>query len=126
MFLDLQPSKGSVSYGSSKGKIIGVGKIGLPKISQKSQLLCESCQKGKQLKASFKSKNVVSTSRPLELLHIDLFGPTRTPSLAGKKYGLVIVDDYSRFTWVHFLAHKHESYKAFEIFSKHVQNEKGF
>ena len=74
---------------------------GLPKISWKSQLLYEPYQKGKQLKASFKSKNVVSISRPSELLHIDLFGPTRTPSLGGKKYGLVIVDDYSRFTWVH-------------------------
>ena len=87
---------------------------GLPKISWKTHLLCESCQKGKQLKASFKSKNVVSTSRPLELLHMDLFGPTKTPSLGGKKYGFIIIDDYSRFTWVYFLAHKHESFKVFE------------
>jgi len=59
--------------------------------------LCEACQKGKQVKDSFQSKNV-STSKPLELLHIDLFGPSRTMGLGGTYYGLVIVDDYSRFT----------------------------
>ena len=58
--------------------------------------LYEACQKGKFSKTSFKAKNVVSTSRPLELLHIDFFGPVKTASINGKKYGLVIVDDYNR------------------------------
>jgi len=57
---------------------------------------------------------------------MDLFGPTRTLSLGGKKYGFIRVDDYSRYTWVYFLAHKHESFKVFKIFYKRVQNEKGF
>jgi len=48
------------------------------------------------VKSSFKAKDIVSTSRPLELLHIDLFGPVNNASLYGSKYGLVIVDDYSR------------------------------
>jgi len=48
------------------------------------------------VKSSFKAKYIVSTSRPLELLHIDLFGPVNSASLYGRKYGLVIVDDYSR------------------------------
>ncbi|RDX89685.1 hypothetical protein CR513_28555, partial [Mucuna pruriens] len=51
--------------------------------------------------------------------------PTRTLSLEGKKYGFVIIDDYSRFIWVYFLSHKHESHEVFEIFYKRVQNEKG-
>jgi len=72
--------------------------IGLPKLKFEKNKLCETCQKGKQVKNSFESKNVVSTSKPLELLHIDLFGPSRTVSLGGNYYGLVIVDDYSRFT----------------------------
>ena len=46
----------------------------------------------------FKSKNVVSTTRPLELIHMDLCGPMRIQSRSGKKYVLVIVDDFSRFT----------------------------
>ena len=57
---------------------------------------------------------------------MDLFGITRTLSLGGNKYGFVIGDDYSRYTWVYFLAHKHESFKVFEIFCKIIQNEKGF
>ena len=55
-----------------------------------------------------------------------MFGPTRTLSLGGNKYGFVIVDDYSRYTWVYLLAHKHEFFKVFEIFCMTVQNEKGF
>ena len=52
--------------------------VGLPSIKFKMEGLCDACQKGKQVKASFMSKNVVSTSRPLQLLHLDLFGPSRT------------------------------------------------
>ena len=71
-------------------------------------------------------KNVVSTSKPLELLHIDLFGPVKTASVSGKKYGLVIVDDYSRWTWVKFLRHKDESHSVFSTLCNQVQNEKEF
>ena len=60
------------------------------------------------MRKHFKSKNIVSTSKPLELLHLDLFGPTRITSLGGSKYGLVVIDYFSRFTWISFLAHKDE------------------
>ena len=73
---------------------------------------------------SFHSKNVVSTTRPLELLLLDLFGLTKTASLGGKKYGLVIMDDFSIFTWVIFLIHKDETCEAFKIFSKRIQDKK--
>ncbi|RDY06981.1 hypothetical protein CR513_08951, partial [Mucuna pruriens] len=81
-------------------------------------------KKGKQVKGSFESKNIISTSRPLELLHIDQFSPTRIASISGKHYGLVVVDDYSKWTWVMFLTHKDESFKVFYIFYKKVQNKK--
>jgi hypothetical protein len=68
---------------------------GLPNLKYSSDALCEACQRGKFSKTSFKAKKVISTSRPLELLHVDLFGPVKTASINGKKYGLVIVDDYS-------------------------------
>jgi len=77
-----------------------------------------------KVKTSFSSKNFVSTSRPIELLHIDWFGPTRTTSINGKRYGLVVVNDYSRWTWVMFLAHKNESFEVFFKFCKRIQNEK--
>jgi hypothetical protein len=49
------------------------------------------------------SKNMMTTSRPLELLHMDLFGPVAHLNIGESKYGLVIVDDFFRFTWVFFL-----------------------
>jgi len=52
-------------------------------MSYKDDLLCEACQRGKQVKNSFQSKNIISTSRSLELLHIDLFGPTKIASVNG-------------------------------------------
>ncbi|KAK2402258.1 hypothetical protein QL285_051795 [Trifolium repens] len=97
---------------------------GLPNLNYHSDALCGPCQIGKISKASFKPKNIVSTSRPLELLHIDLFGPVSTASINGKKYGLVIVDDYSRWTWVKFLRVKDDAYDVFTIFCTQVQSEK--
>jgi len=96
---------------------------GLPRVSYNDDLLCEECHKGKYIKTSFSSKKIVSTSRPLELLDIDLFGPTRTIFVNGKKYGLVVMDNYSRWTWVMFLAHKDESFEVLLKFCKRIQNE---
>ncbi|WJX34371.1 hypothetical protein P8452_22493 [Trifolium repens] len=79
---------------------------------------------GKIVKSSFKNNNIVSSTRPLELLHIDLFGPVNTASINGKKYGLIIVDDYSRWTWVKFLRTKDDTYEVFSIFCTQIQNEK--
>ena len=59
---------------------------------------------------------MISTTKPLEMLHIDLCGPMRVISRGGKRYILVIVDDYSRYTWTQFLATKDETYEVFEIF----------
>ena len=100
--------------------------VGLPNLKFEKDRLCEACQKGKQTKSSFKPLNVISTSRPLELLHMDLFGPSRTMSLGGNYYGLVIVDDYSRFTWTLFIATKDETYHTFKRFAKVIQNEKNY
>ena len=96
--------------------------VGLPKLKFERDKLCEACQKGKQTKSFFKPLNVISTSRPLELLHMDLFGPLRTMSLGGNYYGLVIVDDYYRFTWTLFIATKDETYHVFKRFAKVIQN----
>ena len=57
---------------------------------------------------------------------MDLFGPSRTASLRGKSYAFLIVDDFSRYTWVLFLAHKNDAFHEFSKFCRKVQNEKGF
>ncbi|GJS37543.1 retrovirus-related pol polyprotein from transposon TNT 1-94 [Tanacetum coccineum] len=67
----------------------------LPKLKF-DQHFCDACKMGKQAHASHKAKNVVSTTRCLELLHMDLFGPSAVRSYGGNRYTLVIVDDYSR------------------------------
>ena len=74
----------------------------------------DACAKGKLVKSSFKSKDMISTSRPLELLHMDLFGPISIPSLSKKKYVYVIVDDFSRYTWTLFLQYKEEAFENCE------------
>jgi len=81
-----------------------------------SDALYEACQKGKIVKWSFKIKIIVSTSRPLELLHNYVFWPLHTESISGKKYGLVIVDDYSRWAWVKFLITIYEAYDVLSHF----------
>ena len=86
--------------------------------------ICEACQKGKQTKNSFKQKNVVSTSRPLELFHMNLFGPSRFMSIGGNYYGLVIIDDFSRFTWNLFIIPKDHAFGAFKRLANVIQNEK--
>ena len=93
-------------------------------ISFNEDKIYDACQLEKQTKKSFKSKNIIFTSRPLELLHLDLFGPTRITSLRCSKYGLVVVDDFSRFTWVSFLVHKDETFSSFIRILKRIMNEK--
>jgi hypothetical protein len=83
----------------------------------------QACQAGKQVGSTHHSKNVMTTSRPLELLHMDLFRPVAYLSIGGSKYGLVIVDDFSRFTWVFFLQDKSETQVTLKRFLKRAQNE---
>ncbi|GJW60408.1 retrovirus-related pol polyprotein from transposon TNT 1-94 [Tanacetum coccineum] len=96
----------------------------LPKLKF-NQHFCDACKMGKQAHASHKAKNVVSTTRCLELLHMDLFGPSAIRSYGGNRYTLVIVDDYSRYTWTRFLKDKTKAFDQFEIFSRKIQNQLG-
>ncbi|GJY59915.1 retrovirus-related pol polyprotein from transposon TNT 1-94, partial [Tanacetum coccineum] len=96
----------------------------LPKLKF-DQHFCDACKIGKQAHTSHKAKNIVSTTRCLELLHMDLFGPSAVRSYGGNLYTLVIVDDYSRYTWTRFLKNKTEAFEQFEIFSRKIQNQLG-
>ncbi|GJT91333.1 retrovirus-related pol polyprotein from transposon TNT 1-94 [Tanacetum coccineum] len=96
----------------------------LPKLKF-DQHFCDACKIGKQVHASHKAKNILSTTRYLELLLIDLFGPSTIRSYGGNRYTLVIVDDYYRYTWTRFLKDKTKAFDQFEIFSKKIQNQLG-
>ena len=94
---------------------------GLPKIKFIQHEICDACASGKQTRSTFKPKHVVSTFKSFDLVHMDLFGPTRTLSLNGKRFSLVIVDDYSRFSWIFFIFHKNEAFNKFLLFFRRVQ-----
>jgi len=86
---------------------------GLPPYKYEKDNLCCACVKGKQVCASFKSLKSASTSKCLELLHVDLCGPIYIRSLGGSLYVFVRSDDYFRLTWVVFLKDKTKSHKEF-------------
>jgi hypothetical protein len=76
--------------------------LGLTSVHFEKDRICSACQAGKQVGVHHPHKNIRTTDSPLELLHMDLFGLIAYISIDGSKYCLVIVDDYSRFTWVFF------------------------
>ncbi|GKA25136.1 putative ribonuclease H-like domain-containing protein [Tanacetum coccineum] len=95
---------------------------GLPSKLFENDQTYVACQKGKQHKASYKSKTKNSISLPLHLLHMDLFGPTFVKSIMKKMYCLVVTCDYSRFTWVFFLATKDKTSGILKSFIIRIEN----
>nr|GEW44936.1 putative ribonuclease H-like domain-containing protein [Tanacetum cinerariifolium] len=96
---------------------------GLPSKIFQNDNSCVACQKGKQHKASYKAKLVNTISKPLHMLHMDLFGPKNVKSLMKKYYCLVITDDFSRFSWVFFLATKGETSRISKTFITGIENQ---
>ncbi|GJR50866.1 retrovirus-related pol polyprotein from transposon TNT 1-94 [Tanacetum coccineum] len=94
---------------------------GLPKFKYGKEHLCFACERGKSKKASHPPKLVPSDHSKLELLHMDLCGPIRVASINGKRYILVIVDDYSRYTWVYFVRLKDETTEIIKKFIAKAQ-----
>jgi transposase InsO family protein len=99
--------------------------LGLTNVHFEKDRICSVCQAGKQVGAHHPHKNIMTTDRPLELLHMDLFGSITYISIDGSKYCLVIVDDYSRFTWVFFLQEKSQTQETLKRFLRWAQNEFG-
>ncbi|KAK1644603.1 hypothetical protein QYE76_062408 [Lolium multiflorum] len=85
--------------------------------------VCRACVEGKMHDSPHPSKTIIFSKRILELLHVDLFGPVTHASLGAKKHCLVIVDDYSRYTWVYFLKTKDETQQIFIDFATEVQRQ---
>ncbi|KAJ9562375.1 hypothetical protein OSB04_007535 [Centaurea solstitialis] len=94
---------------------------GLPSLRFTKEQLCSACEMGKIKKSSHKLKVEHNTSKPLQLLYMDLCGPMRVQSINGRKYVLVIVDDFSRYTWVNFLRSKDGASDIIISFIRYVQ-----
>jgi transposase InsO family protein len=97
--------------------------LGLTIVHFEKDRVCSACQAGKQVGAHHPHKNIMTTDRSFELLHMNLFGPIAYISIGGSKYCLVIVDDYSRFTWVFFLQVKSQTQETLKGFLRRAQNE---
>jgi hypothetical protein len=83
--------------------------LGLRNIIFKKYMPCGAYQAGKQVETHNHAKNIMTITRLLKMLHIDLFGPVTYISINGNKYGLIIIDDYYHFTWIFFLKDKSET-----------------
>jgi hypothetical protein len=97
--------------------------LGLINVVFEKDRPCGACRVGKQVGVPHHTKNIMTTSRPLKMLHMDLFSPIAYISIGGTKYNLVIIDDYSHFTWVFFLQDKSETQEVLKKFLKRAQNE---
>ena len=96
---------------------------GLKDVVFEKDKLCSSCQADKQVGNTHPKKIIMSTSKAFELLHMDLFETTQYTSIGGNKYGFVIVDDFTRFTWAFFLVDKSDVFVTFKSFVKDIHNE---
>nr|GEZ57853.1 hypothetical protein [Tanacetum cinerariifolium] len=118
---------GTMKFGNDQiAPILGYGDlsdivVGLPKLKFVKDHLCSSCELRKAKRKSFQTKITPSSKRWLQLLHMDLCGPMRVANINGKRYVLVIVDGYSRYTWTHFLRSKDETPEVLIDFLRLVQ-----
>ena len=94
---------------------------GLPLLKLDNDVLCGACEQGKIIRSSHKSLTEHSVSEPLQLIHLDPCRLTTIQSLSGKRYMFVIVDDYSKFTWVFFLRLKSEATKEIKKFITYIE-----
>ncbi|KAJ9545622.1 hypothetical protein OSB04_025329 [Centaurea solstitialis] len=94
---------------------------GLPETRLSKDTLCSACEKGKMKKSSHPPKMETNCHHPLDMLHMDMRGPMRVESLAHKKYMLVLVDEYSRYTWLEFLRAKSDAADLIIAFIKRIQ-----
>ena len=96
---------------------------GIPKLKIEEGRICGDCQIGKICKMSHQKIQHLTTSKVLELLHVDLMGPMQVESLGGKKYAYVVVDGFSRYTWISFIREKSETFEVFKDLCQKLQRE---
>ena len=100
--------------------------IGLPKFGKVEKTICGPCQMGKQTKSSHPKVNVIATSRPLELLHVDLMGATRMKSLGGKRYIIVVLDDFLNTLGWNSLERNRKHVRRWRNFARGFKMKRGF
>jgi hypothetical protein len=105
-------------------RLSGLGLLrGLPLLKFESDLICAPFHHGKMITVSHSLVNIVMTEHPRQLLHMDIVGPSRVHPMGGKWYVLIIVDDYSCYSWVFFLERKDEVFEHFRSLALGLNNE---
>jgi transposase InsO family protein len=105
-------------------RLSGLGLLrGLPLLKFESDLVCAPCHHGKMIAASHSPVNTIMAEHPGQLLHMDTAGPSRVRYMGGRWYVLVIVDDYSLYSWVFFLESKNEVFEHFRSLALRLNNE---
>jgi transposase InsO family protein len=105
-------------------RLSGLGLLrGLPLLKFESNLVCALCHHGKMIVAFYSLVNTVMTEQPRQLLHMDIVSPSSFRFVGGKWYVLIIVDNYSRYSWGFFLESKDELFENFQSLSLRLKNE---
>ncbi|KAJ9544153.1 hypothetical protein OSB04_023860 [Centaurea solstitialis] len=94
---------------------------GLPETRLSKDSLCPTCEQGKMRRSSHPPRMDTNNKSPLDMIHMDLCEPMRVESLARKKYMWVLVDEFSRFTWLEFLQAKYDAADRIIAFIKRIQ-----
>ena len=115
---------GHISHKSINESIVVNALLGILKLKAEPEKICSPYHIWKQTKMAHQLVQYSSTTRVLELLHINLIRPMHVESIGGKKYMFLCVDDYSRFTWVSFLREKFDTFNAFKILFLKLMREK--
>ena len=98
---------------------------GIPKLSGEPKPICGECMKGKQTKSPHNKVKEIRTTRPLNFFHMDLMGLMRIESIGGKRYALVVEDDFSRYSFVSILREKSEAIEHLKSLFNRIQVEIG-
>lgn len=113
---------GHINYGSLKHMVASNLVEGLPNLTQPDEL-CDTYQFGKQRRKPFPKQAKWRATQKLKLVHTDIGGPMRTPSLNESRFYLLFIDDLSRYSWVYFLKQKSEAFSSFVKFRAMVENQ---
>lgn len=113
---------GHVSYSKLNMMMKNSTLKGLPRLNVRTYTICAGCQYGKAHQLPYEESKF-QVKEPLQLVHSDVFGPVKQPSISGNRYMVTFIDDFSRYVWVFFMKDKSEAFSKFTEFKELVEAE---
>ena len=115
---------GHVSYNKLKAMMKKEMLRGLPYLEIRDNIICAGCQYGKAHELPYEESRYRAET-PLQLVHLDVFGPVKQPSISKNRYMITFIDDFSRYVWVDFMKEKSEAFMKFKEFKEKTEKEIG-